>query len=440
MRVLVVDDEPNVREALRSNLKLEGFEPQCAADAAEAQRTLLTAACDAAIVDLRLPGPDGLDFLRWVRAQRMDLPVIMISAYREVPDVVRALRLGAVDYLVKPFGFEELMVRLRRLTAQREARPAAPRPPAFEEATDSLGRSPAMSQVKRLVARAASVPSTVLITGESGTGKEVVARTIHRLSRWSSGPFAAINIAGVPEGLLESELFGYEKGAFTGADGRKKGLLEQAASGTLFLDEIGDMPPLVQVKLLRVLQERQFTRLGGLEPIPLDARTIAATNKRLEDLVAAGGFREDLFYRLNVLRIEVPPLRERIEDISLLVGRILGSLNKRMGKKVEGVSLESLAAMAAYSFPGNVRELENIIERACALSDSAVIEVSDLDLPDRRAPSGARMPLLKSLERAAIVEVLGRTRGNRTRAAEVLGVTRRTLFNKMREYAISPPR
>ncbi len=391
-------------------------------------------------MDLRLPGPDGLDFLRWIRAQRMDLPVIMISAYRDVPDVVRALRLGAVDYLVKPFGFEELMVRLRRLTAQREARPAAPRAPAFEEAIDALGRSQAMSQVKRLVARAASVPSTVLVTGESGTGKEVVARTIHRLSRWSAGPFVAINIAGVPEGLLESELFGYEKGAFTGADGRKKGLLEQAASGTLFLDEIGDMPPLVQVKLLRVLQERQFMRLGGLEPIRLDARTIAATNRPLEGLVAAGSFREDLFYRLNVLRIEVPPLRERIDDLSLLVGRFLGSLNARMGKNVEGLSLEALSAMAAYSFPGNVRELENLIERAYVLTDSSVIEVSDFDLPDHGAAAAARMPLLRSLERAAIVEVLARTRGNRTRAAEVLGVTRRTLFNKMREYAIAPPR
>jgi two-component system, NtrC family, response regulator AtoC len=439
MRILIVDDEPNVREALSGNLRLEGYETCSAADAEEAQRLVLAADCQVAIVDLRLPGVDGISLLKWIRAQKVDLPVIMISAYREVPDVVRALRLGAVDYVVKPFGFEEIAVRLRRLLAQRQAR--ATEPGAGIPPPDALGRSAAMAKLKRLVARAGPVPSTVLITGESGTGKEVVARAIHAISPWGREPFLAINMAGLPETLAESELFGYERGAFTGADSRKHGLLEQAGSGTVFLDEIGDLAPRIQVKLLRVLQDRAFLRLGGLEPVRLQARIMTATHQRLDDKIASGEFREDLYYRLNVLRIEVPPLRERPDDIPLLAGRFVSALNQRMGRHIEGLSLEALAELATYSFPGNVRELENVIERAYVGADGATIESHDLDLPGDGRGTAVALPLLKSLERAAIVEVLDRTAGNRTRAAELLGVTRRTLFTKVREYAIPmPPR
>jgi two-component system response regulator AtoC len=300
------------------------------------------------------------------------------------------------------------------------------------------------------VEKVAATPSTVLLTGESGTGKEVIARLVHSLSGRGDGPFVAVNVGALPETLLESELFGYEKGAFTGADRRKPGMFELASTGSLFLDEIGDMPPPLQVKLLRVLADRRVQRLGGTLPIPVDARLIAATNRDLDALVAEGRFREDLYYRLAVVRLQVPPLRERIGDLAPLVGRLIRRLNARLGKNVRGVDAQALEVLRAHPFPGNVRELENLLERAMIFAESDTLEAADLGLPagppgavpakgPGRAPASTPQPrTLDSLEREAIVNALRRWEGSRTRTAAELGISRRTLLNKIKEYGIEP--
>ena len=306
-----------------------------------------------------------------------------------------------------------------------------------------VGESPEMMDVQRIIEKIAPTHATVLITGESGTGKEVVAREIHRLSSVKEGPFIAINIGGVPENLLESELFGYEKGAFTGALQRKTGLFELASGGTLFLDEIGDMPFSLQVKILRVLQEKKITRLGGTNPMPINARIIAATNKDLESMVREGHFREDLFYRLNVVRIHIPPLRERPADIPVLAAYIITKYSKEMGLKITGFTPEALDALRHHSFYGNVRELENIIERAMIFADSETIGINDLDLRSGlqkndvpKAVPASDVLTLRDAERNAIIRALQRWEGNRTRAAEELGISRRTLISKIQEYGI----
>ncbi len=306
-----------------------------------------------------------------------------------------------------------------------------------------IGESPSIKKIKDLVARIADTNSTVLITGESGTGKEVVARDIHALSQVKEGPFVAINIGGVPENLLESELFGYEKGAFTGAAARKTGMFELASGGTLFLDEIGDMPLSLQVKILRVLQDRRITRLGGTDPMPINARIIAATNKDVEHLVREGKFREDLFYRLNVVRINIPPLRERREDIPLLAAGILKRLNRQMGNKISGFTTDALSMLCNHDFFGNVRELENILERAVIFANSDEIHVEDLDLrgsvsmrtheKEEAKIDESEGKSLKDVEMDTIIRALHRWEGNRTRAAKELGISRRTLINKIAE-------
>jgi two-component system response regulator AtoC len=299
------------------------------------------------------------------------------------------------------------------------------------------------------VEKVAGTPSTVLITGESGTGKEVIARLIHSLSGRADAPFVAVNVGGIPETLLESELFGYEKGAFTGADRRKPGMFELASGGTLFLDEIGDMPLVLQVKLLRVLADRRVQRLGGTLPIPVDARLLAATNRDLNALVAEGRFREDLFYRLNVIRLHVPPLRERPGDLAPLTGRLIRRLNARLGKAIRGVDAQALEALRGYAFPGNVRELENLLERAMIFAETDTLGPADLPLPaspvaPARSPAAAAGAArfaprtLDSLEREAILNALRRWEGNRSRSAEELGISRRTLLNKIKEYRIEP--
>jgi len=285
--------------------------------------------------------------------------------------------------------------------------------------------------------KVAPTDSTVLVTGESGTGKEVLATRIHALSRRSDGPFRPINVGGVPENLLESELFGYEKGAFTGADRRKPGLFELAAGGTLFLDEVGDMPLHLQIKLLRVLQDRKIQRLGGTSPIPIDVRIIAATNRDLETAVQDGTFREDLFYRLNVIRLELPPLRDRPTDIAVLAGRFVKEISRRVGKTVDAVSPDALRLLSSYRFPGNIRELENLIERAVILSEGRVLGLRDFTIEPPERPARARKPgTLRELEREAIVAALHRREGRRQAAAEELGISRRTLLNKIKEYGI----
>ncbi|MDY5056718.1 MAG: sigma 54-interacting transcriptional regulator [Bullifex sp.] len=307
-----------------------------------------------------------------------------------------------------------------------------------------MGESASVIRIREVIKKIAPSGATVLVTGESGTGKEVVAREIHACSSAPDGPFVAINIGGVPENLLESELFGYEKGAFTGASARKNGLFELASGGTLFLDEIGDMPLSLQVKILRVLQDRKITRLGGTTPMPINARIVAATNKNLEDMVQKGTFREDLFYRLNVVRIVIPPLRERSEDIPLLAASIIARYNRSMGSRIEGFSPDALEALKRHDFYGNVRELENVLERAMIFAEGSVITMNDLDLrssvsrPDvqakRELPEKAVS--LKEIEREAIARSLHRWEGNRTHAAEELGISRRTLISKISEYGL----
>ncbi len=456
MNILIVDDEHNIRELMRKYLSLEGVESDGAENGLSAQRLLRENHYDACLVDLRMPGMDGLSLISWMRQEGFRMPVIMISAHGEIHDAVTALKVGAQDYIVKPFDPEELTIRLRKLIEAQNLRNLVETEIRSIEgpASGLVGESPPMKRIKEVISRIADSPATVLVTGESGTGKEVVARQIHASSKLAEGPFVAINIGGVPENLLESELFGYEKGAFTGAVGRKTGMFELASGGTLFLDEIGDMPLTLQVKMLRVLQDRKTTRLGSTTAIPINARIIAATNKNLEDMVRAGTFREDLFYRLNVVRIELPPLRDRRDDIPLLAGVILQRFNRQMGHHVEGISPEALQLLKKHPFYGNVRELENILERAVIFTNSSVIEAETLDLRgsalrpvsegESSSTSVAKLlnedtgeaRSLKELEVDAIIRALHRWEGNRTRAAQELGISRRTLINKIAEYQL----
>jgi two-component system response regulator AtoC len=437
MRVLVVDDEKNIRESIQRYLRADGIETVTAENGLSARRLLQQEAFSAGIVDLRMPGMDGLELLKWIREQGPRLPVIMVSAYGEVRDAVEAMKLGAQDYVVKPFDPEELLVRLRKIVENQRLRDQIDlgregQHPGIE----GLGTTPAMMEIRRTVAKIADTPSTVLITGESGTGKEVLARLIHNLSSRSEGPFIPVNVGGIPETLLESELFGYERGAFTGAERRRVGLFEVASGGTLFLDEIGEMPPQLQVKLLRVLQDRKVQRLGGSDLIPVDVRIIAATNQDLQGKVKDRSFREDLYYRLNVIHLEIPPLRERIDDLPLLIGQLLCRLRVKLGKSVGQVDPEALEQLRRYPFPGNVRELENLLERAMIFAEGETLAASDLILPRSDAPVSPRPATLESLEKQAIEQALHRWEGNRTRAAEELGITRRTLLNRLKHFGI----
>ena len=445
MKILVCDDEENIRNLMKRFLGMEGIEADTAENGLSAERLLRENPYDAVLMDVRMPGLGGLDVIKWMREEGFRIPVIMISAYGDINDAVTALKQGAQDYIVKPFNPEEVVIRIKSLVESTNLRNAADS--ELAEQGGFIGESHEIVSIKRMITRIAPTQATVLITGESGTGKEVVAREIHKASKFSEGPFAAINIGGVPENLLESELFGYEKGAFTGATQRKTGLFELAAGGTLFLDEIGDMPLSLQVKILRVLQERKIIRLGGTETIPINARIIAATNKSLEKLVVEGTFREDLFYRLNVVRIKIPPLRDRRSDIPLLAAHILAKYSREMSVTVTGFTPEALEALKNHSFYGNVRELENIIERAMIFADSDTIDLDDLDLRSSGfhqeedtenalsdVPKAALT--LREVEKEAIVNSLRRWEGNRTHAAKELGISRRTLISKIQEYGI----
>jgi two-component system response regulator AtoC len=452
MKILIVDDEPNIRESMRKYLTLEGIESSGAENGLSAQRLLREQTFDACLIDLKMPAMDGLTLIKWIREEGYRMPIIMISAHGEISDAVNALKVGAQDYIVKPFDPEELTIRLRKLVDEQQLRNIVESKSRNLDSLDEglVGISPAMRKIKEVISKISNSTATVLVTGESGTGKEVVARQIHRLSNLAGGPFVAINIGGVPENLLESELFGYEKGAFTGAVARKIGMFELATSGTLFLDEIGDMPLSLQVKMLRVLQEKKITRLGGTAAMPINARIIAATNKNLDKMVQEATFREDLYYRLNVVRIEIPPIRERKEDIPLLAGVILSHLNRQMGSKVEGLTTNAIEALKEHPFYGNVRELENILERAVIFSDGPLLDIQDLDLrqsvarldeieefetkPQMSDDFGTKS--LKEIEIEAIIRSLHRWEGNRTRAAEELGISRRTLINKIAEYKL----
>ena len=448
MKILIVDDEPNIRTLMHRYLQLDGIDSDCAENGLSAQRMLKEELYDACLIDLKMPGMDGLSLIEWIRSEGFRMPIIMVSAHGEISDAVSALKEGAQDYIVKPFDPEELVIRLKKLVDAQNLRnmvESETRSTSVDDKQIFVGESPSIRKIKDLIARIADTNSTVLITGESGTGKEVVARDIHASSPVQGGPFVAINIGGVPENLLESELFGYEKGAFTGASSRKTGMFELASGGTLFLDEIGDMPLSLQVKILRVLQDKRITRLGGTDPMPINARIIAATNKDVEQMVREGKFREDLFYRLNVVRITIPPLRERREDIPLLAAGILKRFNRQMGNKINGFTSDALAMLCDHDFFGNVRELENILERAVIFSNTSEIHVEDLDLrgsvsmrAHEKEKEETKMDIsegksLKDVEIDAIIRALHRWEGNRTRSAKELGISRRTLINKIAE-------
>ncbi|MBQ7644991.1 MAG: sigma-54-dependent Fis family transcriptional regulator [Spirochaetales bacterium] len=443
MKILIVDDETNIRDLMCRYLKIDSIDGVGAENAFSAQRILREEPFDAILVDLKMPGMDGLEFVRWVRDEGFRMPIIMMSAHGEIRDAVDALKLGVQDYIVKPFNPEEVVIKLKNLVEAQNFRTLQEMEERLPQERAFIGESLQIRKIKDTIYRIAQTNSSVLITGESGTGKEVVARTIHAQSPVSSGPFVAINIGGVPENLLESELFGYEKGAFTGAVSRKSGMFELANGGTLFLDEIGDMPFSLQVKILRVLQEKSITRLGGTEPLPINARIVCATNKDLEQMVRDGKFREDLFFRLNVVRIHIPPLRERKDDIPLLSAWIIKKLNANMGRHFSGLTPEAMEKLKNYDFYGNIREMENILERAAIFSDGELITADNIELRgnDLR-PSGTKETeypsvegvSLKEIERQAIEKALRRWEGNRTKAAKELGITRRTLITKIEEY------
>jgi two-component system response regulator AtoC len=445
MRVLVVDDERNIRESLQRLLELEGIGTASASDGREAIGLVRNETFDAVVADLKMPVMGGQELLERIRDEGYRSPVIIISALGEIDDAVKALKTGAVDYIIKPFDPDELIHKVKAAVSNRRrenqieagARTAA-------SASRFMGDCEAARSLRRLVEKIAATDTTVLITGESGAGKEVVAREIHSGSPRSEEPFVAVNVGGVHESLMESELFGHEKGAFTGADARKIGLFELAGAGSLFLDEIGEMPLPLQVKLLRVLQERRIRRLGGTRDIPIGARILSATNRDIEGLVGEGRFREDLYYRLNVARLAVPPLRERREDLPLIAGFLLEKLSARMGKGSARLGPDAMDALARYSFPGNVRELENILERALIYADGEEILAADLDfagggrghMPPPAPAASSQASSLDSMERAAIERALANRGGNRTKAAEELGISRRTMLNKIKKYGL----
>jgi DNA-binding NtrC family response regulator len=446
-RVLVVDDEPNMRRVLGALLRPEGYTVLEATDGAEALGLIASERVDCVVTDLRMPRMNGLEFLEAAHKQQGGLPILLLTAYGTVGSAVEALKRGAFDYLTKPFDPEEVRQVVAKAVRTRVLDESEARVPGGDDPARMLfAESTALREICRMVERVADSPATVLITGESGTGKEIVARTLHARSSRRAAPFVKINCAAIPEGLFESELFGYEKGAFTGAAARKPGRFELAHEGTLFLDEIGEMPLSTQPKLLRALQEGVFYRVGGTRTVSVDVRLVAATNRDLREEVRAGRFREDLFYRLNVVPIHLPPLRERREDVARLAQEFRARFSARLRKPVERIEPEALALLERHAWPGNIRELENVIERAVLLCDGPVIRALDLPEELRALPAdsedyGASLRErirreTRRIERDAIVEALDATHGNVTRAAEILGLSRRGLQLKLKELGI----
>ena len=441
--VLVVDDEKTQRLLLCEALEEEGYCTLESASGEQALRLVEREHIDIVLLDYKMPGWDGVYTLGKIREVNPILPVIIITAYATVDTAIKALKFGAFDFLTKPVDLDVLLHKVEMavergmlLRENRELRKLVKERSSFPGV---VGESPAIQEVLAFAKRAAEVKSTVLIRGESGTGKELIAKLIHDLSSRKSGPFIAVSCAALPESLVESELFGYEKGAFTGAERRKPGRFELANGGTIFLDEIGDLPLTTQVKLLRVLQEKTFERLGGTEPVKVDVRVIAATNADLEEKIKRGEFREDLYYRLNVLGIYIPPLRERREDIPLLANYFLGRVAKDNGKGIRGFTEEAMQKLVKYSWPGNVRELENVVERACVMARGEMITLRDLP-PEVKDWCGegnvAEWLPLEEIEKQYIKRVLEYTKGNQVRASEILGIHRNTLRRKIKGWGL----
>ncbi len=467
--VLIVEDEPKMLRLLELNLSDEGYTTRSAASAEAALSLLRQESVDLVLTDLRLPGMDGLEFLQAAKRVSAALPVVVMTAYGTVETAVEAMKAGASDYVLKPFSLEEVKLIIRKeldvhhlREENRSLREALGRRYEFK---NIIARSPKMQEALGTVERVAPTNSTVLLGGESGVGKDLIARAIHQHSRRASGPFVKINCTAIPENLLESELFGYEKGAFTGAVASKPGKFELADKGTVFLDEIGDVPGAIQVKLLRVLQEREFERLGGTRTLKVDVRLVAATNRDLRAALEQGTFREDLYYRLNVVPISIAPLRERKEDIPYLVDHFIARFAREAGKPIEGITPAAMKLLTAFHWPGNVRELENIIERAVALFAGTVIDVGDIQLdvspwqppqadlalatgpaadatstgPNAASLAAPFLPdgmTLEQYEDEIIREAVRRAGGNKSQAARLLGLSRNALRYRLSKMGV----
>jgi DNA-binding NtrC family response regulator len=445
-KVLIVDDEVAILRLLKEALTQWGYEVTTASSVTEAIEAIRTGLFDAALTDIRMPDMSGLDLLREIKKQDESIEVVIMTGYPTISSAVEALKEGAYDYLSKPLILEELRHLMTRLMERRFLRGEVHslRARLGEELTvnELIGNSQPMERVKEIIGKVAVTDSPVLIEGESGTGKELVAAAIHRLSSRAKRPFIPVNCSAIPADLLESEFFGHVRGAFSGAVADALGLFRGANEGTIFLDEIAELPPALQVKLLRVLQEMQVRPVGSTKAFSVDVRVIAATNRNLEQAMNNGTFRQDLFYRLNVVRVHLPPLRERREDIPAIVNHFLRRFNKRFRRDIRGIAPEALSALSGYDFPGNVRELENLIERAFAMGAREQITLADLPsltrgsdiTPVLTAPES--VPTLADVERELIVRALSLFKDDKEAAARALGISRRTIYRRLKEYGM----
>jgi two-component system response regulator AtoC len=450
-RVLVVDDEENLRVVLRTLLRRHGYEVETASSGEEALGMVDSFGPDVVLTDVRMPKMGGLDLLSTLKAKGNEATVIVMSAYGNMDLALDAMKAGAYDYVQKPFKPDEVVLALRkaeeRELLRRENRALRDEIRKEHRFEDILAKSARMQEIFRTITKIAEYKTTVLVTGESGVGKELVARAIHRRSTRRGGPFVAVNCGAIPENLLESELFGHKKGAFTDAVHDRRGLFEEATNGTLFLDEIGELPLGLQVKLLRVLEDEKIRRVGETRDLQVDVRIITATHRDLQNETKAGRFREDLFYRLNVLPIHCPPLRERRDDIPLLIDHFVARNNSRLGTSIRGLDTETRRLLYEYAWPGNVRELENTIERAMVLAEGEQIIAADLPERIREARDPVQVQLASGelsvkkttriIEEILIRRALQKTKGNRTRAAEVLEISHRALLYKIKDYQIT---
>jgi DNA-binding NtrC family response regulator len=442
-RVLVVDDEKSVLMLLEEALTQWGYHVTTSGSGVEALAALKTEVFDAALTDIRMPDFSGLDLLREIKKRDESIEVVMMTGYPTITSAVEALKEGAYDYLSKPLILDELHHLMQRLMERRFLRGEVHslRVRLGEELTvnELIGNSAGMARVKEVIGKVAVTDSPVLIEGESGTGKELVAAAIHRLSQRAKGPFIPVNCSAIPRDLLESEFFGHVRGAFSGAVADALGLFRGANEGTIFLDEIAELPPELQVKLLRVLQEMLVRPVGATKSHPVDVRVIAATNRNLEQAMKSGAFRQDLFYRLNVIRIALPPLRERRDDIPALVNHFIRRFNKRFRREIRGITADALAGLGAYDFPGNVRELENVIERAFAMGAKEQITLADLPTLLARSDVAPTVetrgvPTLAEVEKDLILRALALHNNDKEEAARVLGISRRTIYRRLKEY------